>query len=327
MLSTLMLPTLWLWFGIESSPGLVLPSSDPDAFTLEQMIEQTIAAPPQAISADLDNSIPILIPEDGRSDDPILAELIGSWQWQEGDNAMTLVFGPSGRLVLLVEGAGVPPLAEEILYQVDSQARPMNLDLTLSDTETFETIFALGGPDQLYVELAQINPGQVRPEAFSPYVLIFQRLAVPSLPPDTPIQSYEDRVSQQREAQARAHLDALIQAQDAYHQKKDQYAEQWEAVVVGLEPETPFYQYALVPPANPVNLHHSIAITATAKVKGIRSYTGLVVSRDVAGEWQTFVKICATSQPALEPPQVPQIPAHLESAEDIVCTAPEPGSR
>jgi hypothetical protein len=202
-------------------------------------------------------------------------DLTGRWQWQDNaGNTMTLVFSLSGRLLILVTGDGTPTIAQEVLYQVHSNFQPMHLDLTLNDTDRFETIFGLSAQDQLYIELSQIQAGQTRPEAFSPQVLTFTRLdKTPTPPPGMQILRYEDRINQLREAQARAYLDALIQAQETYYQNQGHYADQWDDFVAGLQSDAPFYHYAVVLQSDQKSDQNDrIIVTATAKVEGIRSY-------------------------------------------------------
>ncbi|WP_448561617.1 type IV pilin-like G/H family protein [Trichothermofontia sp.] len=238
--------------------------------------------------------------------EPITQAILGRWQTQNPD--MTLVFAPEGKLFLLLNTDTEVKLAEELRYHLNPDTQPMQIDLTLNQGETIATIFELmpvstASPQenrQLRLELTHIAPGDERPTAFSDRVLVFQQTSRSTTPPQaTTIQGFEQRQTQAREREAQLYMGALAQAQAAFYQRYGKFAATLEEFVAGLEPETAFYRYRVVPAANP---RLGVTLMAQAKTSGLRSFTSLVFANLGSTPPQIGSTLCQSTRPSTIPP-------------------------
>ena len=283
------------------------------------------------VRAAVPSTAPLALPSPTTSDAPSAADkaaierLLGQWQWQDASGEkMTFVFAPKGKLFILVESSKKPGLAEESRYQIKSAPRPMQLDVLLSDGTTIPTIFEFTAKGQLRMELANAKPGEPRPTAFTTAATSFKRISnATTLPQNVQVADFDSRLNEAREQEAQLHLNLLTQAQQAYHQKKSKFATTFDEFVVGIEPETQFYRYRVIPQGKSSQTvgdrPQQVMITAQPKVAGLRSYTAGVFATTINGKDVTAVGVCASNQPATVPPAMPiTVP---RGSTDIQCPA------
>lgn len=238
--------------------------------------------------------------------EPIAAAILGRWQAQTPP--MTLIFAPEGKLFLLLDADGAVKLAAEIRYRLNPETQPMQIDLMLNQDETITTIFELtpihtASPQekrQLRLELTHVAPGDERPLAFTDQVLVFQQTSRSTTPPQAAaIQGFDQRQNQAREREAQLYMGALAQAQEAFYQRFAKFAATLEEFVAGIEPETEFYRYMVVPAANP---KWGVTLMAQAKVPGLRSFTSLVFAHPGDPPPQFGTTLCQSARPSSIPP-------------------------
>lgn len=238
--------------------------------------------------------------------EPISEAILGRWQAQTPP--MTLIFAPEGKLFLLLDADGAVKLAEEIRYRLNPKTQPMEIDLMLNQNETITTIFELtpihtASPRekrQLRLELTHIAPGDERPTVFTDQVLVFQQTSRSTTPPQAAaIQGFDQRQKQAREREAQLYMGALAQAQAAFYQRFEKFAATLEEFVAGIEPETAFYRYMVVPAANP---KWGVTLMAQAKVPGLRSFTSLVFTHPGDTPPQFGTTLCQSARPSTIPP-------------------------
>lgn len=230
--------------------------------------------------------------------EPIAEAILG--QWHASALAMTLVFAPEGKLFLLLDGEAGVKLAEEIRYRLNPDTQPMQIDLTLNQDETITTIFELTPERQLRLELTHVAPGDERPTAFTDQVLVFEQTSRSTSPPQAGlIHAFDQRQNQAREREAQLYMGALAQAQEAFFQRYDKFAATLDEFVAGIEPETDFYRYMVVPNANPAL---GVTLMAQAKAPGLRSFTSLVFALPGQDTAQVGTTLCQSTRPSTIPP-------------------------
>lgn len=221
-------------------------------------------------------------------------------QWHTAALDMTLVFAPEGKLFLLLDAAAGVKLAEEIRYHLNPDAQPMQIDLTLNQNETIATIFELTPDRQLRLELTHVAPGDERPTGFTDQVLVFKQTSRSTTPPQAgTIQAFDQRQNQAREREAQLYMGALAQAQEAFYQRYDKFAATLDEFVAGIEPETDFYRYMVVPNANPTL---GVTLMAQAKAPGLRSFTSVVFAHPGQDAAQVGTTLCQSARPSTIPP-------------------------
>ncbi len=230
--------------------------------------------------------------------EPIAEAILG--QWHTPALEMTLVFAPEGKLFLLLDAEAGVKLAEELRYRLNPATQPMQIDLTLNQNETIATIFELTPDRQLRLELTRVAPGDERPTAFTDQVLVFQQTSRSTTPPQAGvIQDFDQRQNQAREREAQLYMGALAQAQEAFYQRYDKFAATLDEFVAGIEPETDFYRYMVVPDANPAL---GVTLMAQAKTPGLRSFTSLVFAHPGEEASQVGTTLCQSARPSTIPP-------------------------
>jgi len=213
---------------------------------------------------------------------------------------MTLVFAPAGKLFLLMQAEAGVELAEELRYHLNTDTQPMQIDLTLNQDETIATIFELTPDRHLRLELTHVAPGDERPTAFTDQVLVFQQTSQSTTPPQAAaIPGFDQRQNQAREREAQLYMGALAQAQAAFFQRYEKFAATLDEFVAGLEPETDFYRYQVVPNANPAL---GVTLMAQAKAPGLRSFTSLVFAQPSEDSPRIGTTLCQSIRPSTIPP-------------------------
>ncbi len=124
-----------------------------------------------------------------------------------------------------------------------------------------------------------------------------------TLPEGADIINLAEAAQQQQQAamesQAKTYVGAMARAQQAYFIENNAFASTIEDLGIGIESETPQYQYAIEVQDN----GNAVKITATAKQSDLPSYTGAVFATDntpVAGG-------CQTDEASQMPPEMPEL--------------------
>jgi hypothetical protein len=113
----------------------------------------------------------------------IKQQLIGHWQVKQLSNsqAINFIFTPDEKLFMWVESQ---KLAYEMNYKVNSEAKPMQLDIIPKDlNQKIETIFEMTADGKMRLEIMNSNPGKPRPNKFSTDTPIFERISQTTVPP------------------------------------------------------------------------------------------------------------------------------------------------
>lgn len=116
-------------------------------------------------------------------------QLLGQWQGTvPSGQSFTFVFAPEGKLFLMAKGPDGATRAKEMRYKVNEGAKPMHLDVGLSNTETVQTVFELTAEGQMRLQLQGTNPGQPRPNALNAEATVFKKVSeATALPADAQI--------------------------------------------------------------------------------------------------------------------------------------------
>ena len=87
---------------------------------------------------------------------------------------------------MMAQGPDGAARAKEMRYKVNFGAKPMHLDVGISNTETVETVFELTSQNQMRLQLQGTNPGQPRPDSLNAEATVFKKVSEATvLPADT----------------------------------------------------------------------------------------------------------------------------------------------
>ncbi|MGL5064512.1 MAG: hypothetical protein ACRC62_31370 [Microcoleus sp.] len=116
-------------------------------------------------------------------------QLLGQWQGTvPSGQSFTFVFAPEGKLFLVAKTPDGATRAKEMRYKVNLGAKPMHLDVGLSNTETVETVFELTGERQMRLQLQGTEPGKPRPNSLNAQATEFKKVSeATALPADTQV--------------------------------------------------------------------------------------------------------------------------------------------
>jgi hypothetical protein len=116
-------------------------------------------------------------------------QLLGQWQFTvPSGQSFTFVFAPEGKLFLIAKGRDGAARAQEMRYKVNLREKPMHLDVSLSSTETVETVFELTPEGQMRLQLQGATPGQARPNSLNDEAIVFKKVSeATALPADTEV--------------------------------------------------------------------------------------------------------------------------------------------
>ncbi len=119
-------------------------------------------------------------------------QLLGQWQGTvPSGQSFTFVFAPEGKLFLMAKGPDGAARAKEMRYKVNLGAKPMQIDVGLSSTETVQTVFELTPEGQMRLQLQGTNPGQPRPNSLNEQATVFKKVSeTTALPADTQVIGY-----------------------------------------------------------------------------------------------------------------------------------------
>ncbi|PAX60386.1 hypothetical protein [Brunnivagina elsteri] len=114
---------------------------------------------------------------------PIKQQLIGHWQVKNLTNSQVInfIFTPDEKLFMWGE---FEKIAYGMNYKVNSEAKPIQLDIIPKDpSQKVETILEMTVDGKMRLEILNANPGQSRPNSFSPDTPIFERISQTTVPP------------------------------------------------------------------------------------------------------------------------------------------------
>ena len=251
----------------------------------------------------------------------VAEQLQGQWQVkdQSSGQALTLIFTQDGKFFMLLPLESGTRVALPFGYQINPTPQPMHLDVLLpEDNQTVMTIFEFTADRQLRLQLADTNPGEPRPTAFTSKAILFQKVSEETTLPRE-VQLLGDLGTSEnkaREAEGRQNLGAMNRSQQAYYLENSKFAPEIKELGIGINPETENYRYQVLPQANQ---NQSVMMTAQAQRPRLRSYTGAVFVVKTNGEDLTFAGICETDEPSSTPPAMPTAPRNGTS--EIQCPA------
>lgn len=251
------------------------------------------------------------------SNETIETQLLGEWQTTDPTTgeALTLIFAPENRLYMIVPAEGGSSVAIAMRYEINPATVPVQLNLILNSTDVAETVFEFTPSGQLRLQIEGIEAGNARPTELGNSASIFERRSNTTTLPET--MSVIELESENSQAQASIPVQfimVLAQAQQAYHQNNGEFARNVEELELATTMETASYVYQIKPQ---VNATEAVGISASAKEKGLPSYTGAVFIPKGKEEKQAITTICQTDSPSRIAPAMPQF-SWDESAE-VVC--------
>jgi hypothetical protein len=258
------------------------------------------------------------------STDPIGQKLFGQWEMQDNSfpTKLNLLFTPEGNFFLILSQRGKSG-AYPLKYRINPTPQPMHLDVILPDAkEPVETIFEFTADGQLRLQLNGTDPGKPRPKDFGTDVSLFKKISdSTTLPENVEVISTEPAKpteSNSPQAEAKSNIGTVNRAQQAFFLEYAKFAKTLNELQVGIKSETENYSYRIIPQRTK---SPSVAVTATAKKPGLKSFTGFVYTTKAAGtdELLSLAIACETNQASRKAPAVPQIPR--SSSQQAKCPA------
>lgn len=261
----------------------------------------------------------------------VQTQLQGRWEVKDpvSGQKLTLIFTPDNKLFMLLPLGSGAPVAMPFGYRINPTPKPMHLDVTWPESnQAVLTIFELNDTGQLRLQLADTNPGQPRPTAFTPDADLFQKISEDAtLPPDVLTAAdmetqgaqitadLERQAQEARETEGKLYIGAMSRAQQAFQLEFDKFATKIEDLGIGIKPETDNYSYRIVPQGNQTQ---SVMMTARSKRPELRSYTGAVfVVKSGTNDLITIAGTCETDKPSSTPPAMPVAPK--QNTDEIQC--------
>jgi type II secretory pathway pseudopilin PulG len=248
------------------------------------------------------------------------ARLSGQWQTKNpvSGETLTIIFTPDGKFLVMLPSGSETPVAQQLGYRIDPVPQPMHIDVTFPGTdESVKTIFEFTADGQLRLQVAETNPGEPRPTAFSPSATLFQKVSdATTLPTNVQVNDLQSQVNRPQQSEGKVYIGSLNRAQQAYYLENEKFANEINELGIGIKPETENYRYRIVPQGNSTQ---SVMMTAQAKGPERRSYTGAVFVVKDNNETLTIAAICETDQPSSTPPVMPAAPSNIKTP--IQCPA------
>ena len=248
------------------------------------------------------------------------ARLSGQWQTKNpaSGETLTIIFTPDRKFLVLLPSGSETPVAQQLGYRIDPVPQPMHIDVMFPGTnESVKTIFEFTADGQLRLQVAETNPGEPRPTAFSPSATLFQKVSdATTLPANVQVNDLQSQVNRPQQSEGKVYIGSLNRAQQAYYLENEKFANEINELGIGIKPETENYRYRIVPQGNSTQ---SVMMTAQAKGPERRSYTGAVFVVKDNNETLTIAAICETDQPSSTPPVMPAAPSNIKTP--IQCPA------
>jgi hypothetical protein len=231
----------------------------------------------------------------------LLTQLLGKWQAKDPSSGkiVTLVFTPKNQLFIVLQPENRNSTAIKMGYKINSNTRPMQIDIIVDDDQKVTTIFELT-KGKLHLELEGTTPGQIRPTAFSATSSFFKKISnVTTLPENVQVVEANTQAKKSRRNIAEQYLDLLNKAQQDYYKKAGKFAANLDEMGIITTLETEFYLYQIIPAGD---LNKSVVITAQAKTTEFPSYTSVVFANQSNDKTSTDAGICVTNEPSTLPP-------------------------
>jgi len=116
-------------------------------------------------------------------------KLLGQWLTKEppAEGAMIFLFSADGTFFIISDQSSPgKPTACQFQYQINSQSKPMQLDIILADKRKVQTIFELTSAGDLRVQMRGTQPGTPRPTELDSNATQLQKISDDTaLPPNT----------------------------------------------------------------------------------------------------------------------------------------------
>lgn len=254
--------------------------------------------------------------------------LVGQWQLQGVFFVpITVVFTAQGRGFVLTPifalNAQSNPTAYEFTYQINGTNQPLQIDIAEPTEEAIKTIFEFTSDGRVRVELLGIKPGEPRPTEFTAGSLLLDRVSnLTALPQNTEIVNSPEAKIRAKERSGRYAIGSIVRAQQAYFLEKDTFITDLKELGIGFDSDQPSnYNLEIISTGN---LKQEIFVTATAKIAGIKSFSGAVFiisqgNKEGDSDTTSVAGICETIEPSTIPPARPTL-----NGKEVQCA---PGSR
>jgi hypothetical protein len=251
------------------------------------------------------------------SEDAILKKLLGKWENKDSLGMdVNFLFTADGKLFLIMgiaEKSGAYPLE----YRINSTPNPMYLDIILPDNpKPVLTIFDFTADGKMRLQIKDTNPGQPRPNKFSPDVSVFTKVSDNTTLPENVEVIDPNMEKSANNPEAETIIKSMNRAQQAYFIEFNKFAKTIQELQMGMNSESENYRYRVISQGKN---NQRVVQTATAKKPDLKSYTGIVFLKKTNGEILTNTAICATVKPATKPPAIPKIPT--KAAQEVQCPA------
>ena len=237
--------------------------------------------------------------------------LVGQWQLQDVFFVpISVVFTAQGKGFVLTPFFGpsvnANPTAYEFSYQLNNTTQPIQIDIAQPGEAPIKTIFEFTSDGRIRVELVGIKPGEPRPTAFTAGSSLLNRVSnLTALPRNTEIANSLEVRTREKESQGRTIVSSLLRGQQAYFVEKETFTTDVKELGLGLEDtDLNNYNYRISPGGN---LRQAVFVTATAKVAGLRSFSGAVFVVKEGDDNNTIIGICETIEPSMTPPAPPSL--------------------
>ncbi|MTJ08966.1 MULTISPECIES: type IV pilin-like G/H family protein [unclassified Anabaena] len=251
------------------------------------------------------------------SEDAILKKLLGRWENKDSLGLdINFLFTADGKLFLIM-GIAEKSAAYPLEYRINSTPNPMYLDIILPDNpKPVLTIFDFTTDGKMRLQLKDTDPGQPRPNQFSPDVSLFTKVSDNTTLPENVevIDPNMEKPANNPEAEAEIIIKSMNRAQQAYFIELNKFANTIQELKIGIESETENYRYRIIPQGKN---NQRVVQTATAKKPDLKSYTGIVFIKKNNSEILPNTAICVTVKPATKPPAIPKIPT--KAAQEVQC--------
>lgn len=236
--------------------------------------------------------------------------LVGQWQLQDVFFVpITVVFTAQGKGFVLIPFFGptadANPTAYEFSYQINNTTQPLQIDFAQPGEAPIKTIFEFTNDGRIRVELVGIKAGEPRPTEFTTGSSILNRVSnLTTLPRNTEIVNSLEAINLQKEREGRSIVGSLLRGQQAYFLEKETFTTDIKELGLGLEEsDLNNYNYQISPGGN---LRQAVFVTATAKVAGLRSFSGAVfIVKEGDRDALPVTGICETIEPSMTPPLPP----------------------
>jgi Tfp pilus assembly protein PilE len=150
---------------------------------------------------------------------------------------------------------------------------------------------------ELRLDFSAINPNLA--------TLSFKKVSnLTSLPPKTVIFDGNKAGQKARQSEAKTYIGAMVRAQQSYYIENNKFSRTINQLGLGMPSSTKYYNYRVLPQGNGTQ---KVMMTASAKDRKLRSYTGAVLIVKINGKNEMIRGICETNKPSLSPPGMPKI--------------------